>query len=107
MKYRILINTIYLFVFVIIFFYIKNYITDLNANVKVLQNEIEERVIQNDSISKKLDSIAVKKVEVINNIQNRSTIINNLQEELNKTPTFDTSISNAIIFLNEFGSKKL
>jgi hypothetical protein len=107
MKYRILINTIYLFVFVIIFFYIKNYITDLNANVKVLQNEIEERVIQNDSISKKLDSIAIKKVEVINNIQNRSTIINNLQEELNKTPTFDTSISNAIIFLNEFGSKKL
>jgi hypothetical protein len=107
MKYRILINTIYLFVFVIIFFYIKNYITDLNANVKVLQNEIEERVVQNDSISKKLDSIAIKKVEVINNIQNRSTIINNLQEELNKTPTFDTSISNAIIFLNEFGSKKL
>jgi len=107
MKYRILINTIYLFVFVIIFFYIKNYITDLNANVKVLQNEIEERVIQNDSISKKLDSIAIKKVEVINNIQNRSIIINNLQEELNKTPTFDTSISNAIIFLNEFGSKKL
>ncbi len=81
MKYRILINTIYLFVFVIIFFYIKNYITDLNANVKVLQNEIEERVIQNDSISKKLDSIAIKKVEVINNIQNRSTIINNLQED--------------------------
>jgi UDP-N-acetylmuramyl pentapeptide phosphotransferase/UDP-N-acetylglucosamine-1-phosphate transferase len=36
MKYRILINTIYLFVFVIIFFYIKNYITDLNANVKLL-----------------------------------------------------------------------
>ena len=107
MKYRILINAIYLFVFVIIFFYIKNYITDLNANVKVLQNEIEGRVIQNDSISKKLDSIAVKKVEIINNIQNRSTIINNLQEELNKTPTFDTSISNAIIFLNEFGSKKL
>jgi hypothetical protein len=107
MKYRILINAIYLFVFVIIFFYIKNYITDLNANVKVLQNEIEERVVQNDSISKKLDSIAVKKVEIINNIQNRSTIINNLQEELNKTPTFDTSISNAIIFLNEFGSKKL
>jgi hypothetical protein len=107
MKYRILINTIYLFVFVIIFFYIKNYITDLNANVKVLQNEIEERVIQNDSIYKKLDSIAIKKVEVINNIQNRSTIINNLQEELNNTPTFDTSISNAIIFLNEFGSKKL
>lgn len=107
MKYRILINTIYLFVFVIIFFYIKIYITDLNANVKVLQNEIEDRVIQNDSISKKLDSIAVKKVEIINNIQNRSTIINNLQEELNKTPTFDTSISNAIIFLNEFGNKKL
>jgi hypothetical protein len=92
---------------VIIFFYIKNYITDLNANVKVLQNEIEERVVQNDSISKKLDSIAIQKVEVINNIQNRSTTINNLQEELNKTPVFDTSISNAIIFLNEFGSKKL
>ena len=107
MKYRILINIIYLFVFVIIFFYIKNYITDLNANVKVLQNEIEERVVQNDSISKKLDSIAIQKVEVINNIQNRSTTINNLQEELNKTPVFDTSISNAIIFLNEFGSKKL
>ena len=101
MKYRILINIIYLFVFVIIFFYIKNYITDLNTNVKVLQNEIEDRVIQNDSISKKLDSIAIQKVEIINNIQNRSTIINNLQE------VFDTSISNAIIFLNEFGNKKL
>ena len=86
MKYRILINIIYLFVFVIIFFYIKNYITDLNTNVKVLQNEIEDRVIQNDSISKKLDSIAIQKVEIINNIQNRS---------------------NAIIFLNEFGNKKL
>jgi hypothetical protein len=102
-----IINLIYVFVFLVIFFYIKYYITNLNANVKELQHNIELREAQNDSISKKLDSIAIKKVEIINKIDNRSTTINNLQETLNNVPEYDTSLANAVIFLRAFGNQKL
>jgi hypothetical protein len=106
MKSSIL-NIIYILVFIVIFFYIKYYITNLNTNVIQLQHNIELREAQNDSISKKLDSIAVKKVEVTNRIDNRTTTINNLQESLNSVPTYDTSLANAVIFLRAFGNKQL
>lgn len=106
MKSSIL-NIIYILVFIVIFFYIKYYITNLNTNVIQLQHNIELREAQNDSISKKLDSIAVKKVEVTNRIDNRTTTINNLQESLNSVPTYDTSLTNAVIFLRAFGNKQL
>ena len=106
MKSSIL-NIIYITVFIVIFFYIKYYITNLNTNVIQLQHNIELREAQNDSISKKLDSIAVKKVEVTNRIDNRTTTINNLQESLNSVPTYDTSLANAVIFLRAFGNKQL
>ena len=106
MKSSIL-NIIYILVFIVIFFYIKYYITNLNTNVIQLQHNIELREAQNDSIAKKLDSIAVKKVEVVNRIDNRTTTINNLQESLNSVPTYDTSLANAVIFLRAFGNKQL
>jgi hypothetical protein len=106
MKSSIL-NIIYILVFIVIFFYIKYYITNLNTNVIQLQHNIELREAQNDSISKKLDSIAVKKVEVTNRIDNRTTTINNLQESLNSVPAYDTSLANAVIFLRAFGNKQL
>lgn len=102
-----IINLIYVFVFLVIFFYIKYYVTNLNTDVNELKHNIELREAQNDSIAKKLDSIAVKKVEIINNIDKRSTTINNLQETLNNVPTYDTSLTNAVIFLRAFGSKQL
>ena len=102
-----IINLIYVFVFLVIFFYIKYYLTNLNTDVNELKHNIELREAQNDSIAKKLDSIAVKKVEIINNIDKRSTTINNLQETLNNVPTYDTSLTNAVIFLRAFGSKQL
>jgi uncharacterized protein YoxC len=102
-----IINLIYVFVFLVIFFYIKYYITSLNTNVKELQHNIELREAQNDSISKKLDSIAIKKTEIINKIDNRSTTINNLQETLNNVPEYDTSLANAVVFLRAFGNQKL
>jgi cell division protein FtsL len=106
MKSSIL-NIIYLFIFIIIFFYLKYYITNLNTDVKDLKHDIELREAQNDSIAKKLDSIAIKKVEVTNRIDNRSTTINNLQESLNTLPTYDTSLTNAVMFLHTFGNKQL
>jgi uncharacterized protein YoxC len=102
-----LINIVYILVFITIFFYIKEYVSDLNTNVKELKHNIELREAQNDSIARKLDSIAVKKVEVINNIDKRSTTINNLQESLTIIPTYDTSLANAIIFLRAFSNKQL
>lgn len=102
-----LINIVYVLVFVAIFFYIKHYVTDLNTNVKELKHNIELREAQNDSIARKLDSIAVKKIEVVNNIDKRSTTINNLQESLTTLPTYDTSLANAIIFLRAFSNKQI
>lgn len=71
-----------------------------------LKHQIELREAQNDSINKKLDSIAVKKIEIVNHIDKRTTTINNLYQELNKKPIADTSLRNAILFLNEFANKK-
>jgi hypothetical protein len=102
-----LINIVYILVFITIIFYIKQYVTDLNTNVKELKHNIELREAQNDSIVKKLDSISVQKVEVINHIDKRTTTINNLQESLNTLPVYDTSLANALRFLHIFGNKQL
>jgi hypothetical protein len=102
-----LINIVYILVFIASIFYIEHYITGLNTNVKELTHNIELREAQNDSIVKKLDSISVKKIEVINHIDKRSTVINNLQESLNTLPVYDTSLTNAIRFLHSFGNKQL
>jgi hypothetical protein len=87
------------------------FFTNLNfekssGKIDELKHQIELRDAQNDSINKKLDSIAIKKIEVINNIDKRTTTINNLYHDLNKKPIADTSLHNAILFLNEFANKK-
>ena len=102
-----IVNIIYILVFITIFFYIKYYITNLTTDIKELKNDIELREAHNDIIAKKLDSIAVKKVEINNRIDNRSTTINNLQESLNTLPTYNTSLTNAVMFLHKFGNKQL
>jgi hypothetical protein len=99
-------NIITIFGIVIIILYIQYYSTNLNTDIQKLKQNIELREKQNDSISLKLDSIAAKKAGVINNIDNRTTNINNLYDALDNKPVFDTSISNAVFYLREFSNKK-
>lgn len=80
---------------------------NIDSKINDLNNKIEIRTQQNDSINKKLDSIAVKKIEVINKIDNRKTTINNLFNDLKYSkPTYDTSLSAAVNYLHEFSKKQ-
>jgi len=80
---------------------------DVNMKVSDIKNRIEERSLQNDSIAKKLDSISVKKVEIINKIDNRKTTINNLFTDMEDSkPLYDTSLDAAILYLREFSNKQ-
>jgi uncharacterized protein YoxC len=80
---------------------------DVNTNVSDIKNRIEERSLQNDGIAKKLDSISVKKVEIINKIDNRKTTINNLFTDMEDSkPLYDTSLDAAILYLREFSNKQ-
>lgn len=99
-------NLITIFGIVITLLYIKYYLANVNNDIEVLKHNIELRELQNDSISKKLDSIAVKKIEIVNRIDNRTTTINNLYDVLDNKPVYDTSISNAVLFLHDFANKQ-
>jgi peptidoglycan hydrolase CwlO-like protein len=80
---------------------------DINTKVSDIKNRIEERSLQNDGIAKKLDSISVKKVEIINKIDNRKTTINNLFTDMEDSkPLYDTSLDAAILYLREFSNKQ-
>lgn len=79
----------------------------VDTQISDIKNKIEIRTQQNDSIYKKLDSIAVKKVEIINNIDNRKTSITNLYNDLKLSkPKYDTSLNAAIIYLKDFSNKQ-
>jgi cell division protein FtsL len=105
MKAQIINLTLILLILVSLFFTNFKFMQTSNT-INDLKNQIELREAQNDNISKKLDSISVKKIEIVNHIDKRTTTINNLYQELNKKPIADTSLSNAILFLNEFANKK-
>ena len=102
-----LINLIGMICILILLYYL--YVNSKNVNTKVsdIKNRIEERSLQNDSIAKKLDSISVKKVEIINKIDNRKTTINNLFTNIEYSkPLYDTSLDAAILYLKEFSNKQ-
>lgn len=77
----------------------------MNDKTKSIQDKldkIESNSNQIDSILTVVDSIKVQRAQVINNIDKRTTVINQQKEDLKKPLPKDTNIHNAINFLHDF-----
>jgi Tfp pilus assembly protein PilO len=77
----------------------------MNDKTKSIQDKldkIESNSNQIDSILTVVDSIKAQRAQVINNIDKRTTVINQQKEDLKKPLPNDTNIHNAINFLHDF-----
>jgi uncharacterized coiled-coil DUF342 family protein len=77
----------------------------MNDKTKSIQDKldkIESNSNQIDSILTVVDSIKAQRAQVINNIDKRTTVINQQKEDLKKPLPKDTNIHNAINFLHDF-----
>lgn len=77
----------------------------MNDKTKSIQDKldkIEANSNQIDSILTVVDSIKSQRAQVINNIDKRTTVINQQKEDLKKPLPKDTNIHNAINFLHDF-----
>jgi Tfp pilus assembly protein PilO len=77
----------------------------MNDKTKSIQDKldkIETNSNQIDSILTVVDSIKAQRAQVINNIDKRTTVINQQKEDLKKPLPKDTNIHNAINFLHDF-----
>jgi Tfp pilus assembly protein PilO len=77
----------------------------MNDKTKSIQDKldkIEANSNQIDSILTVVDSIKAQRAQVINNIDKRTTVINQQKEDLKKPLPKDTNIHNAINFLHDF-----
>lgn len=84
-------------------FFILNYIMgDKTKSIQEKLGKIESNSSQIDSILTIVDSIKHERVQIINNIDRRTTVINQQKNDLNKPLPKDTNIYNAINYLREF-----
>ena len=77
----------------------------MNDKTKSIQDKldkIEANSNQIDSILTVVDSIKAQRAKVINNIDKRTTVINQQKEDLKKPLPKDTNIHSAINFLHDF-----
>ena len=77
----------------------------MNDKTKSIQDKldkIEANSNQIDSILTVVDSIKVQRAQVINNIDKRTTVINQQKEDLKKPLPKDINIHNSINFLHDF-----
>jgi Tfp pilus assembly protein PilO len=77
----------------------------MNDKTKSIQDtldNIEANSNQIDSILTVVDSIKVQRAQIINNIDKRTTVINQQKEDLKKPLPKDTDIHNSINFLHDF-----
>jgi uncharacterized protein YoxC len=102
-----IINLLSIIAALLMFYYFYTITNNVDTKISNIKAQIELREQQNDSISKKLDSIAVKKTEIVNRIDNRKTTINNLFNDIKYSkPKYDTSLSAAVLYLKEFSNKQ-
>lgn len=84
-------------------YFIVNYIMDdKTKSIQDKLDKIEVNSKQIDSILSTVDSIKQQRVQVINNIDKRTTVINKQKEDLKKPLPKDTNIHNAINYLKDF-----
>ena len=76
--------------------------TDKTKSIQDKLDKIESNSNQIDSILTVVDSIKEQRAQVINNIDKRTTVINQQKDDLKKPLPKDTNIHNAINFLHDF-----
>jgi len=76
--------------------------TDKTKSIQDKLDKIEANSNQIDSILMVVDSIKEQRAQVINNIDKRTTVINQQKDDLKKPLPKDTNIHNAINFLHDF-----
>ena len=100
---EIVLEIIKLVIILVGIFIVMNYVID--DKTKAIQeklDKIESNSKQIDSILTIVDSIKIQRAQIINNIDKRTTIINQQKNDLNKPLPKDTNIYNAINFLHDF-----
>lgn len=85
-----------------IYFIVSFVIDDKTKSIQDKLDKIENNSNQIDSILVVIDSIKQQRSQVINNIDKRTTVINQQKEDLKKPLPKDTNINNAINYLKEF-----
>jgi Tfp pilus assembly protein PilO len=85
-----------------IYFIVTFVMTDKTKSIQDKLDKIEANSNQIDSILISIDSIKGQRTQVINNIDKRTTVINQQKQDLNKVLPKDTNVHNAINFLHDF-----
>ena len=85
-----------------IYFIVTLVMNDKTKPIQEKLDKIEANSNQIDSILISIDSIKGQRAQVINNIDKRTTVINQQKEDLKKPLPKDTNIHNAINFLHDF-----
>lgn len=100
---EIVIEIIKIIVILISIFFVLTYVMDdKTKSIQEKLDKIEANSNQIDSILNIVDSIKHQRAQVINNIDKRTTVINQQKEDLKKPLPKDTNIHNAINFLHDF-----
>ena len=85
-----------------IYIIVTQVMNDKTKSIQQKLDKIEANSNQIDSILMVVDSIKHQRSQVINNIDKRTTVINQQKESLKKPLPKDTNIHNSINFLHDF-----